>query len=119
MIAFAHFFAISCYVGCVAVAATPFARPVRAPVVLLCCILGLGVLSHLLGLVLYSVQAGSIPLTGLGPALSFAGVLIAVTLLIVELAARDVSLSLVAAPLAAVATIAAVSLGLRPGASEE
>jgi HemX protein len=115
MIAFAHFFAISCYIGSVAVAATPFARPVPAPVKLLCTVLGLGVVAHLTGLVLYSVRAGSVPLTGLGPALSFAGVLIAVTLFIVELAARDVSLSLVAAPLAAIATISAISLGLRPG----
>ena len=58
-------------------------------------------------------------MTGLGPALSFAGALIAVTLLIVELMASDVSLSLVAAPLAAISTIAAVSLGLRPGAGAE
>src|SRR3954470_8786746 len=115
MIAFAHFIAISCYIGCVAVAATPFARPVAAPVRLVCVILGVGVVAHLVGLVFYSVQAGSIPLTGLGPALSFAGALIAVTLFVVELAAREVSLSLVAAPLAAIATIAALSLGLRPG----
>ena len=41
----------------VAVAATPFARPVKAPVRLVCIVLGVGVLSHLTGLILYSVQA--------------------------------------------------------------
>src|SRR5438046_2150600 len=113
MIAFAHFFAISCYIGSVAVAATPFARPVRAPVKLVCAVLSAGVTAHLAGLIIYWVQS-AIPLTGLGPALSVAGALIAATLLIVELMARDVSLTLVAAPLAAVATIAAATLGLRP-----
>jgi HemX protein len=119
MIAFAHFFAISCYIGSVAVAATPFARPVRAPVRLVCLVLGAGVIAHVTGLIVYSVRSASIPLTGLGPALSFAGALIAVTLLTVEITANDVSLSLVAAPLAAIATIAGVTLGLHPGTSAD
>jgi ABC-type uncharacterized transport system permease subunit len=119
MTAFAHFFAISCYIGSVAVAATPFARPVRAPVTLLCLVLGAGVVAHAIGLITYWISASVAPLTGLGPALSFAALLIAVTLLIVELSARDVSLTLIAAPLAAVTTIAAISLGLRPGTGAE
>jgi HemX protein len=119
MIAFAHFFAILCYIGSVAVAATPLARPVRPPVRLVCAILALGVAAHLSGLVAYSLHSSSVPLTGLGPALSFAGGLIAMTLLVVEFVAEEVSLSLVAAPLAAVSTIAGVSLGLRPGTGAE
>jgi ABC-type uncharacterized transport system permease subunit len=119
MTAFAHFFAISCYIGSVAVAATPFARPVRAPVNLLCLVLGVGVASHAVGLITYWVSASVAPLTGLGPALSFAALLIALTLLIVELTARDVSLTLIAAPLAAITAISAVSLGLRPGTGAE
>jgi ABC-type uncharacterized transport system permease subunit len=119
MTAFAHFFAISCYIGSVAVAATPFARPVRAPVRLLCLVLGVGVVAHAVGLVAYWVNASAAPLTGLGPALSFAALLIAATLLIVELAARDVTLTLIAAPLAAATTITAISLGLRPGAGAD
>src|SRR3954464_9551630 len=119
MIAFAHFFAISCYIGSVAIAATPFARPVKPPVALLCAVLAAGVVAHLVGIITYSVQSSSVPMTGLGPALSFAAALIAVTLLVVEWAARDVSLTLVAAPLAAIATIAAISLGLRPGAGSD
>jgi HemX protein len=115
MTAFAHFFAISCYIGSVAVAATPFARPVRAPVKLLCLVLGVGVFAHVAGLAAYSINASAAPLTGLGPALSFASLLIAVTLLIVELTARDVTLTLIAAPLAAITAIIAVSLGLHPG----
>src|ERR1041384_5080239 len=102
MTAFAHFFAISCYIGSVAVAATPFARPVRAPVGLLCVVLAIGVVAHAIGLASYWVSVSAAPLTGLGPALSFAALLIALTLLIVELAASDVSLTLIAAPLAAV-----------------
>ena len=58
---------------------------------------------------------GQLPLTGLGPSLSFAGLVLAVTLLVVELAARDVSLTLVAAPLAAIPTICANLIGLVPG----
>ena len=119
MTAFAHFFAISCYIGSVAVAATPFARPVRAPVKLLCLVLAAGVLAHAAGLIAYAVSASAAPLTGLGPALSFAALLIALTLLVVELTARDVSLTLIAAPLAAVTAIIAISLGLRPGAGAE
>ncbi len=55
-----------------------------------------------------------LPLTGLGPALSFAGFVLAVTLLIVELVARDVSLTLVAAPLAAVPVTFANVIGMAP-----
>lgn len=119
MIAFAHFFAILCYIGSVAVAAAPFARPVRAPIRLVCVILGVGVAAHLVGLVAYSVHSAAVPLTGLGPALSVAGALIAMTLFVVEFMAGEVSLTLVAAPLAAVSTIAAVLLGLRPGTGAE
>jgi HemX protein len=119
MTAFAHFFAISCYIGSVAIAATPFARPVRAPVRLLCLVLAAGVVAHATGLIAYWVSASAAPLTGLGPALSFAALLVAVTLLIVELAARDVTLTLIAAPLAAATTITAISLGLRPGTAAD
>ncbi|MEO5568962.1 MAG: cytochrome c biogenesis protein CcsA [Gemmatimonadaceae bacterium] len=115
MIALAHFFAISCYIGSVAVAATPFARPVKAPVTLLCLVLGIGVTAHTIGLIAYWVRASVAPLTGLGPALSFAALLVALTLLIVELTAREVTLTLIAAPLAAITTIIAISLGLTPG----
>lgn len=119
MTAFAHFFAISCYIGSVAVAATPFARPVRAPVTLLCLVLGAGVVAHAAGLIAYAISASVAPMTGLGPALSFAALLIALTLLIVELTARDVTLTLIAAPLAAVTAIIAISLGLRPGTATD
>jgi ABC-type uncharacterized transport system permease subunit len=115
MTALAHFFAISCYIGSVAVAVTPFARPVRAPVRLLCLVLGAGVIAHAAGLVTYWISASVAPLTGLGPALSFASLLIALTLLIVEITAREVTLTLIAAPLAAITAIIAVSLGLHPG----
>jgi ABC-type transport system involved in cytochrome c biogenesis permease subunit len=117
MIALAHFFAISCYIGSVAVAATPLARPVKAPVGLLCFVLAAGVAAHLIGLGSYWLHFSAVPLTGLGPALSFAAVLIAATLLVVELTAQEVSLTLIAAPLAAIVAIIAVSLGLHPAAS--
>jgi ABC-type uncharacterized transport system permease subunit len=92
---------------------------VRAPVKLLCLVLGAGVAAHVAGLVAYWVNASAAPLTGLGPALSFAALLIAVTLLIVESTAREVTLTLIAAPLAAATTITAISLGLRPGAGAD
>src|ERR1041385_199542 len=119
MIAFAHFFAISCYVGSVAVAVTPFARPVRTPVRLVCAVLAAGVVAHIAGLILYARQAAAAPLTGLGPSLSLSGALVAVTLLIVEATANDISLTLVAAPLASIATIIGVALGLQPGSTAD
>jgi len=118
MTAIAHFVAISCYVGAAALAATPFARPVGAPVRGVVALLGAGVLAHLAGLIDYAREVGQLPLTGLGPALSFAGLVLAATLLIVELIARDVSLTLVAAPLAAVPTICANLVGFAPGVEQ-
>jgi ABC-type uncharacterized transport system permease subunit len=115
MTAIAHFVAITCYIGAAALAATPFARPVGAPVRGVAALLGAGVLAHAVGLLEYGLRVGQLPLTGLGPALSFAGLVLAATLLIVEVAARDVSLTLVAAPLAAVPTTCANLIGLVPG----
>lgn len=115
MTAIAHFIAITCYIGAAALAATPFARPVGAPVRGVVALLALGVLSHATGLLVYVVRVGQPPLTGLGPSLSFAGLVLAASLLIVEVAARDVSLTLVAAPLAAIPTTCANLIGLIPG----
>src|SRR5690349_7034436 len=115
MTAIAHFIAITCYLGAAALAATPFARPVGAPVRGVVAVLGLGVLAHLAGLAAYVHRVGQLPLTGLGPSLSFAGLVLAATLLLVEALARDVSLTLVAAPLAAVPTTCATLIGFAPG----
>jgi ABC-type uncharacterized transport system permease subunit len=115
MTAIAHFVAISCYIGAAALAATPFARPVGAPVRGVAALLAVGVAAHAAGLLAYAQRVGQLPLTGLGPSLSFAGLVLAATLLVVEVAARDVSLTLVAAPLAAVPTICANLVGLVPG----
>jgi HemX protein len=113
MIAIAHFLAITLYVGAAALAATPFARPVSAPVRGVVALLAAGVVAHVSALVGVAHVAGQAPLTGLGPALSFAGLVLAIALLLVEATARDVSLTLVAAPLAALATTAANLIGLR------
>jgi ABC-type uncharacterized transport system permease subunit len=115
MIAIAHFIAISCYLGAAALAAVPFARPVKAPVRGVAVVLALGIAAHVAALLAFWMQASAVPLTGLGPALSFAGLLLAATLLLVELLASDVSMTLVAAPLAAVPTICANIIGLTPG----
>lgn len=115
MIAIAQFIAISFYLGAAALAAVPFARPVRAPVGGVLAALALGVIAHIVALVAFGLEAGAVPLTGLGPALSFAGLVLAVTLLIVEILARDVSLALVVAPLAAIPTMCANVIGLVPG----
>src|SRR5215470_13198601 len=115
MIAIAHFVAISCYLGAAALAAVPFARPVKASVRGVTAILAVGVAAHVVALLAFALRSSAVPLTGLGPALSFAGLVLAFTLLIVELLARDVSLALVAAPLAAVPTICANVIGLTPG----
>ena len=115
MIEIAPFLAISCYLGAAALAAVPFARPVRAPVRGVAVALAAGVTAHVIGLLSFSIESSTVPLTGLGPALSFAGAVLAFTLLIVELLARDVSLTLVAAPLAALPTICANVIGMTPG----
>ena len=114
MVAIAHSIAISCYVGAAALAATPFVRPVSAPVRAVVGTLAAGVAAHVVALAGVARQAGAMPITGLGPALSFGALLLAATLLLVEIAARDVSLTLAAAPLAAFTTVAANLLGFRP-----
>jgi ABC-type uncharacterized transport system permease subunit len=119
MIAIAHFIAISCYLGAAALAAVPFARPVKAPVGGVVAALAIGVLAHVFALGEFAKRVGTIPLTGLGPALSFAGLVLACTLVIVEFLARDVSLTLVAAPLAAIPTVFANIIGLTPGPSAD
>jgi HemX protein len=119
MIAIAHFIAISCYLAAAALAAVPFARPIRAPVAAVIAVLGVGIVSHGAALLAFSLQSSSVPLTGLGPALSFAGLVLATTLFVVELLARDVSLTLVAAPLAAIPTVCANLIGLTPGRTAE
>jgi HemX protein len=115
MTAIAQFIAITCYLGAAALAATPFARPVGAPVRGVSAILAIGILAHVAGLFAYVQRVGQLPLTGLGPSLSFAGLVLAITLLVVEAAAREVSLTLVAAPLAAISTMCASLIGLSPG----
>lgn len=116
MTAIAHFIAITCYIGAAALAATPFARPVGAPVRGVTSLLAAGVLVHAAGLIVFARTVGALPLTGLGPSLSFAGLVLATTLVIVELLAREVTLTLVAAPLAALPTTFANIIGLTPGA---
>ena len=115
MIAIAHFIAVTLYLGAAALAATPFARPVKAPVRATIGLLAAGVVTHAIGLAVLTRASGSLPLTGLGPALSVAAFILALTLLVVEQVAHEVSLTLVTAPLAAVAAATATIVGLQPG----
>jgi ABC-type uncharacterized transport system permease subunit len=114
MIAIAHFIAISLYIAAAALAALPFARRVRAPVGAVIGILTAGAAIHFIGLAELTIQTGSASLTGLGPALSFAGFVLAVALIVVETFAQEVTLTLAAAPLAALMTTAGNVTGLRP-----
>jgi ABC-type uncharacterized transport system permease subunit len=114
MIAIAHFIAITFYVGAAAVAALPFARRVKAPVGAVVIALLLGIGAHATALAGLTRQAGAASLTGLGPGLSFAGLVLAISLVIVESLAREVSLTLVAAPLAALVTMAGNLTGMHP-----
>jgi HemX protein len=116
MTAIAQFVAISAYIGAAALAATPIARPVNAPVRGVVGALSFGVLAHLVALGTFMWTAGALPFTGLGPSLSFAGLVLASSLLIAELVAREVSLTLIAAPLAALPTTFANVVGMTPGA---
>lgn len=114
MIHIAHFMAISCYAAAAALAAAPFARPVRAPVNAVLAALGLGVATHGAAIIVLAQEAGTGALSGLGPSLSFAGFTVALALLLVEAVAREVSLTLIAAPLAAVAATAGNIAGMQP-----
>jgi HemX protein len=114
MIAIAHFIAVTFYLGAAAVAALPFARRVKAPVIWVVVVLLLGVGAHATALAGLTKQAGAASLTGLGPGLSFAGFVLAVSLVIVESLAREVSLTLIAAPLAALVTMAGNLTGMHP-----
>jgi len=114
MIAIAHFVAVTFYVAAAAIAALPFARRVKAPVgpVIVALLLGIG--AHATALAGLTRASGAASLTGLGPGLSFAGLVLAISLVIVESLAREVSLTLVAAPVAALVTVAANIAGMRP-----
>lgn len=115
MIATSHIIALVCYVGAAVLAVAPFARPVDASLYRVSTVLSLGVAAHICGLAMLGVQAGAVPITGLGPALSFSGLVLAATLLAVEWSAREVTLSILVAPLAALPTLCALIIGLRPG----
>jgi ABC-type uncharacterized transport system permease subunit len=114
MIAIAHFVAVTFYLAAAAVAALPFARRLKAPVGAVVVSLLLGIGAHATALAGLTRTSGAASLTGLGPGLSFAGLVLAVSLVVVESLAREVSLTLVAAPVAAVVTMAANLAGLRP-----
>ena len=114
MMVIAQFIAISCYIAATALAALPFARRVKAPVNGVIALLAAGLVAHGFALVSLARESGSGSLTGLGPALSFAGFVLAGALLLVEIFAREVSLTLIAAPLAALMTTAGNVTGLHP-----
>jgi ABC-type uncharacterized transport system permease subunit len=78
-----------------------------------------GTAAHAGALIEFARVHGQPPFTGMGPALSFAGLLVAAALLAVELLAREVSLTLFAAPLAALLTVFATLAGLVPGHEPE
>ena len=114
MVATAHTIAISLYIGAALLAAAPFARPVRAPVRAVLAALGVGMVVHIGGLAALAVRFGQAPLTGLGPALSFAALAVVGTLLVVEAVTHDTMLSLLAAPFAALLTTVANIIGFQP-----
>ena len=114
MVAAAHAVAVTCYLAAVLLAAVPFARPVRTPVRAVSLALALGLLFHASGLFVLARSGGTMALTGLGPSLSFAGFTVAAVLLVVELSAREVTLTLAAGPLAALAATAGNIAGLQP-----
>src|SRR6202140_586247 len=114
MIPIGHFVAVTFYLGAAAVAALPFARRVKAPVSGVVIALPPGIGAHATALAGLTRQAGAASLTGLGPGLSFAGLVLALSLVIVESLAREVSLALVAAPVAALVTLAGNLAGMHP-----
>ncbi|MGH7668598.1 MAG: cytochrome c biogenesis protein CcsA [Gemmatimonadaceae bacterium] len=116
MIAIAHLLAIGLYLAAAALAATAFTRPMHALTSRVLALLGAGVTVHLAVLVALAIGAGHVYVAGLGPSLSLAGFVLAATLLTVEILAHDVSLTLVAAPMAAVPTAIAAMIGFHHAA---
>jgi HemX protein len=114
MVAIALLLAVACYAGAAALAFTPFARPVGPPFRGVVIALTLGVLAHAGAMAAATQFAGGLPVWGLGPALSFAGLALGVALLLTELLARDVTLSLIGGPMAAIMTAIAINAGWRP-----
>jgi HemX protein len=114
MIAIAHFVAVTFYLAAAAVAALPFARRVKAPVAAVVIALLLGIGAHATALAGLTRESGAASLTGLGPGLSFAGLVLVLSLVVVESLAREVSLTLIAAPVAAFVTMAGNLAGLHP-----
>jgi ABC-type uncharacterized transport system permease subunit len=117
MVAIALLCAVTCYAGAMVLAATPLTRPIGPPVGRVVAVLGAGVIAHGIGVILLAHTTRALPIAGLGPALSFAGLALATALLLAETLAEDVTLALVGAPLAALATGAAIFVGMdaRPG----
>lgn len=113
MVAIALFLAVTFYAGAAALAVMPFARPVGPPVQGVVAALTLGVLAHAAAVTGAVYTSGALPVSGLGPALSCAGLALGVALLVAELLAREVTLSLIGAPLAAIVTAAAIAVGWR------
>src|ERR1700688_296283 len=98
MVAIALYCAVSCYLGAALLAAMPLARPIGhppSPVGRVVTALGAGILVHGLALVALARAAGTLSISGLGPALSFAALAIAVVLAVAEILSRDVTLTLV------------------------
>ncbi len=116
MVATALLCAVTCYAAAMVLAATPLARPVGPPVGRVVAVLAVGVIAHGVGVILLAHATRALPIAGLGPALSFAGLALAAALLLAETLARNVTLALVGAPLAALATGAAIVVGLDPHA---
>jgi HemX protein len=114
MIAIALLLAAFGYASAAGLAAIPLARPIGPPVHGVLVALALGVTAHLIAVVATGYAVGQLPVAGLGPALSVAGLALGVVLLLAEFILRDVTLSLIAAPLAAGVTAAAVMIGWRP-----
>ncbi len=112
MTAIAHFIAITCYIGAAALAATPFARPVGAPVRGVTAVLAVEIFAHAVGLFAFAIGAGQLCRSRGQSSLFFAGLTLAITLLVVWKSSRTTSApTLAAAPLAAIITITANVMG--------
>jgi len=110
MVAIALLLSAACYAGAAALAAVSLARAVVPPVRLVVAVLAAGVGAHLVAVGAAAHEAGHVSIMGLGPALSFAGLALAVTLLLAETLAKDTTLALAGAPLAAAATVSAAAV---------
>lgn len=111
-----HITALVFYALTGVLAVAPLIRPPSAPPapVLTLAISALAVTVHFAGLLVYARTTGSLPLSGIAPALSSLSFLVGLLALAIQWLTRERAIALVAAPLVVALLVTALSTGFSP-----